>query len=313
MTLVYDFIANYIENFFNSEEFMRNITFGQTLIDHPVQDISLINSGFLGFRLTHCIAKNNYRKCYVYVNTDYLDKDLILLNNLVRFNCRVILLEEGVKCLDTYYIPSNSNIMADKKFKYKFSNSIFCAESVKDLKSFNVSITNSVIYINNLIDLDDIKLLNSIPHLKQNQIKIINIYLYKKQTYAFDKIDANLNRLYETAENLFISNNLYDCQHIEIAYVLDFYNPLRKINKALSLHNDYLSLGHISLKDKKLQLKLFVSQGSLGQYQYNNYSKQEFVLDNTILLNWYDSFNCYFVEDLEHFNYLEDKCVYEIS
>lgn len=302
MTCVYSFISDYINNFFNTVEFMRNITLGQTLIDHQITDLSLIDKGFLGFRLTHCTGIKVYKKLYVYINTNYFDEFNINNYELVQFNCRLILLEDGSKMINNYFVHPNSNVMSDKGMKYEIKDSNLYFNDVQDIKSFSVPVKNSFIYINKVMSLDDLNLLSSTPRIKHNQLRVSNINLCKIEDSSYFLLNKYLNKLYESLEDLFISNNLYDCNNIEISVFMKHYSFLFDVEKYLELHNQYLNLGHLTLKDSGISLKLYFEENSLRHYLYEKKNKQEFSLNNDLLMNlnnWYASFDCYFLDDFK--------------
>ena len=197
-----------------------------------------------------------YKKLYVYINTNYFDEFNINNYELVQFNCRLILLEDGSKMINNYFVHPNSNVMSDKGMKYEIKDSNLYFNDVQDIKSFSVPVKNSFIYINKVMSLED----------------------------------------------LFISNNLYDCNNIEISVFMKHYSFLFDVEKYLELHNQYLNLGHLTLKDSGISLKLYFEENSLRHYLYEKKNKQEFSLNNDLLMNlnnWYASFDCYFLDDFK--------------
>lgn len=295
MIKVANFIVDSIENFFNSEDFLRYIMLGESLIDYHITDPLLIEKGFLGFRITKCKEKYKYKKLYVYVNTDYfLNRDLELND----YNCLLILLESGMRDINEFYIPHNIKIQADKSNKFKFSNSVFHFDSVDDFKSFSVGILNSTIYINSVFSLEELDRIKLISNFTRNIVIIENLRLYIEDSkYWYYNSVSNYTKL--------LNDNYTAIEDITLQYEIKNMNIVLNVNQEDCLYNLYtvlfnhfsdLSLGHINLRDKGIVLNICISDRLYERYLNRRNFKDFMVIINDYLFEWYKVINVNILE-----------------
>ena len=95
-TNVYEFVCDYLEQFFESEEYARLLICGEDDIKIKVEDEELVNKGLLGFHIEGAVS-DGWHGLTIEVNTDYYLTSLNNNTTIYLDYARIIIKSKGKK------------------------------------------------------------------------------------------------------------------------------------------------------------------------------------------------------------------------